>query len=155
MKERIVDQLLFYAVANNLPESVSGWIKLGANPNAHSISGCHYSPLSEAMLRNDETIVRLLLSLGADANFQDSHGRTVLMLAVSQRDDFAIDVIRQLLMAGCDIGLTDKQGLTIFDYCTESQAEKLDELLDVIHEQLLMQAEIASSTQIQLEKLGF
>ena len=61
------DTLLLYGIKNNdTLETISTLLELGANPNVTDSDG--YSPLSVAIQKNRDDVVRLLLKFGADTD---------------------------------------------------------------------------------------
>lgn len=77
-------------------------LQLGASPNGNNEQNENRSPLSLAVTA-DETLVRILLAAGADANAKLSPDcRTVLHLAPS------VDIAKALLVAGADVRAADE-----------------------------------------------
>ena len=70
----------------------------------------------------------MLLAAGADTNIKDNKNRTVLHLAVDQRDGSLIDV---LLAAGADGNIQDNAGRTALHLAvTQRKRSVVDALLD-------------------------
>ena len=64
------------------------------------------SPMSEEAR---STIVKDLLSYGADVNFQNDNGRTVLMECLCMK---RFELVKVFLDAGADLSIVDKRGNT-------------------------------------------
>lgn len=86
----------------NLPEEVIRWLvtEYGANINACNTYG--HTALSEAAQRKPENI-ELLLSLGADINFQKDSYPTALMYAAMY---YRVEGVRKLVQLGADVQIT-------------------------------------------------
>lgn len=81
---------------------VQFFLHLGANPNTRSSDKDYPSgstALMEAIKKNSESKVSLLLQNGADVEFTDSKGVTPLMAAVNKDDE---NIVRTLLDHGAD-----------------------------------------------------
>lgn len=85
-------------------------IKQGADVNRKS-KCCRRSPLLKASQYNNEDLVGLLLSSGADADYQDKYGFSALHVACLSRNQ---QVISLLLKSGAHISPENKDGRTPF-----------------------------------------
>ncbi len=77
-------------------------LQLGASPNGKDEQGGNRSPLAMAVAR-DETLVRVLLAAGADANAKFLPDHTTAMHFAS-----SVDIARALLIAGSDVRAADE-----------------------------------------------
>ena len=68
------------------------------------------TPLFSAMLPGNKHNIDLLISKGADLNFQDPDGMTPMMIAAGGN---GFDIVYELLIKGADPTLKDKTGNTI------------------------------------------
>jgi ankyrin repeat protein len=88
-----------------------------------------FSPLQYAIFLGEVNYLKALLGFeGVDVNFFDYKGRTLLMLAVLEKNPSMV----QLLLAQRDIelGCTDEDKKTILNYVEESENEEIISLLN-------------------------
>ena len=79
--------------------------RLGIDVNARDSNG--WTPLMEALHRNNVETARVFIEAGADVNVKNSHGRTPLMWAASLEKPEALHV---LIKAGADVNAKDTDG---------------------------------------------
>lgn len=85
----------------------------GANVNYHgSWLDYHSSALMTAARERKTELVRILLSLGADVNLEDSNYNTALTesLKTSDSENIDIEIVYMLLAAGANVNHTDSYG---------------------------------------------
>ena len=70
------------------------------------------TPLSWAAVGNSQTVIKILIDHGADANFQNLQGHTPLMTAVMSG---SADAAKALLSSGADTELRNNEGQSAFD----------------------------------------
>mmetsp|Transcript_69765 Transcript_69765/g.114276 ORF Transcript_69765/g.114276 Transcript_69765/m.114276 type:complete len:120 (+) Transcript_69765:394-753(+) len=108
-------------------------LELKADPNSQTYS--KQTPLYQTAAcsrsgdnpKKGPVITKLLLGAKADPNLKDtSFGRTPLMYAA--RDGY-VDIVKQLLAAGADTGIEDKDGMTAILHAEERDREKVVKLL--------------------------
>lgn len=73
-----------------------------------------------------QKIIALLISSGIDLEAEDVYGRTALIYAVIENDDFAA---RMLLEKGADMQHTDREGKSAKDYLTAFSSRTIIQLL--------------------------
>eukprot|EP00744_Colponema_vietnamica_P018421 GILI01025997.1.p1 GENE.GILI01025997.1~~GILI01025997.1.p1 ORF type:complete len:243 (-),score=37.38 GILI01025997.1:290-937(-) len=98
---------LHLAAQNGLSSIIKLFIAKGANVNAVSV---YDTPLRYAVNRNHGVHVVELLRSGADVNFTDKDGRTVLHDAARNRN---CGVMKMLIDAGADVDDKDGDALVI------------------------------------------
>lgn len=118
-----------YAAANGKAKALAWLLTHGHSP--HPSDGSTLPPLWAAVLARDTACVRLLLVAGADPNWVDAKGQSVLF-AYPAYDSVALDreqmkrslprklpspvpVLEMLDLAGADFGMRDGQGLSPYD----------------------------------------
>ncbi|KAH7095457.1 ankyrin repeat-containing domain protein [Paraphoma chrysanthemicola] len=100
----------------------------------HNLSSKCHIPLAEAIRQNDESVVRFLLSKGADVNLKDGFDKLPLGIAIRHFDDgFALrhfddnpemlmskrfSIVRLLLSAGADLNSVSDHSFD-YDHCGE------------------------------------
>jgi hypothetical protein len=136
-----LDALLFDAVLSvyrggnreDKIKNIENLLKSGANPN--SLHGNHgyyinlpstsasglivYGEASPLMVANSIDVVALLLSYGADINFQDNHGLTALMIYTyffTMGESQYENIFLLLIEKGADINRRDNLGRTALYY---------------------------------------
>ena len=85
-------------------------------------------PLNIAVLNNNIRIIRLLLSAGANVDFQNEYGATALHNAVGR--DF-IDIVKTLLLYGANVNLKTKSGMSAL-YMAVSKTEQNIEIIKLL-----------------------
>jgi ankyrin repeat protein len=89
---------------------VKALLDAGADANKkHRYGG---TALMSAAFKGHIEIVKLLLIHGTEVNARTYDGSTALMLAVTNREESALDIIEMLLAHGADLNQKDDQGLT-------------------------------------------
>lgn len=110
-------------------------IKRGAQINTTPSDSIRRSALHLAILARTysnekkihrQQIIALLISSGIDLEAEDVYGRTALIYAVIENDDFAA---RMLLEKGADMQHTDRKGKSAKDYLTSFSSRKISQLL--------------------------
>ncbi|OKL59576.1 hypothetical protein UA08_05228 [Talaromyces atroroseus] len=96
--------------------------RLGAPP-PREVSKQPLNALANAWVDNDDVacpvIMNLLLEAGADLEYVDGNGETVLFDLFSRRRKPSLAAVRSLLERGSNIAATDKSGRTILHLCVE------------------------------------
>lgn len=82
-------------------------------------------PLALAAQRSPK-LARLMLTRGANANAQDAHGNTVLMMEAASNEP---DTVRFLLEAGADVNRTNKLGINALGYAECFDAKEVVTIL--------------------------
>lgn len=80
--------------------------------------------LFRAVSLGNEILLEVLLSSGADPNYQDEDGKTPLMIAAKNGYASRFGVVEILVNAGAALGIEDKNGLTALDYANEVASEE-------------------------------
>ena len=90
------------------------WLLLGQDAEVNKPVKDKQTPLHLAMRSNWFKLALILLDHGADANAEDIHGWTpLLLLSASQiRDDKALDLVRSLLERGAELNKRNNDGQT-------------------------------------------
>ncbi|MFT5103807.1 MAG: ankyrin repeat protein [Candidatus Latescibacterota bacterium] len=103
---------------------ISYLVKGGAIIDGKSKYG---TPIMAATVKNNETIVDVLIAHGADPNIQDANGKTALLYCST----FGLNSIAEkLLIAGANPNLKDKAGNRALDYAILRQNVTLIKLLN-------------------------
>jgi ankyrin repeat protein len=102
----------------------------GIDANYESAARNGVTALHEAARTSNAALVQLLLSKGADIDHQDNFRRTPLMLAVlasvrKPYDSDAEETVAQLLAAGPDVRITNKDGETALICAQHGRGEGL------------------------------
>ena len=100
------------------PEYVKELLKYGANPN-HQISRLRRNTLlHEVCKRGDISMVKVLLSHGADVNGLGMDNRTPLHSTTlcNLYNTYHYQIIKELLLNGADVNLKDKNNMTVISY---------------------------------------
>ncbi len=117
--------VLHCACDSSVPEVVKCLIEAGANPHARNTAGM--TPLMQALIKGNEEIVQLLLSLPhIDVEGCDNNGNSPLILALSQG---SYETVKLLLEYGANVNRLTTQGGTLLLVACEKQDEKLMQLL--------------------------
>ncbi|XP_014207713.1 ankyrin-3-like [Copidosoma floridanum] len=109
-------------VVNDNTRVLEALINAGANVNAANNEG--WTPLLYARKLNE---VKLLLDRGANVNATSNSGQTALHQAVVNHA--GVEVIRGLLVAGCDVNRLDRDHRSALHYAVEEFNEDLLKLL--------------------------
>jgi|GEM_PF-1511245 len=102
-------------------KTVTKLIEAGANVNAKDKRG--YSPLINAIMRNQLEIAKYLITKGADVNAQDAQGFGPLVWTILLSSK--LDYVKLLVEHGADVNAKDKQGFVPLIWLI-SRLEKLD-----------------------------
>ena len=122
---------LLYAVINGHKDAVKLLLEKGADSTA-SCKAVGHDSLLWAIQQGHEDLVDLFLGRGADPNHVPENsflGRTPLMIA-AQRGNFAI--AKQLLAAGANPGLLDRQGKSALALAEEAKHDEMAAFLRTI-----------------------
>lgn len=125
-----INSQLIVAAGLGKVEDVRELIKKGADVNAGGPAtdqvpaGC--TALMLAAARNQQDVVRLLLSSGANPNQADEGGGTALIYASWKGH---LDIVRILLEAGADVNATTRDGRTSIIVAKSSGHEEVAKLL--------------------------
>jgi len=92
-------------------------LKAGANPNAVSSDT---SPIHEAVRKNSQQVLQLLLEHGAQVNLQITDGKTPLHLAIQQSQ---FEMVNYLLSKGADPRMKTQQNVTCLHFAS-SEGDK-------------------------------
>lgn len=120
------DEKLFMAIANDNLEMAKEAVSSGANINHFKNkrlretlwhNEVESNPLLIAMMRNSDSIVDYLLECGADVNYVNKYGRTVLSYCSELRSKWVSKVIEK----GADVNYIDKFGYTALDYSLQNK----------------------------------
>jgi ankyrin repeat protein len=80
------------------------------------------SPLLNAVLTDQESVVGLLLANGADVNVKDKEGMTALHWSAYIGQD---SIVGLLLANGADVNAKDKEGMTALDWALTGDTVEL------------------------------
>lgn len=80
------------------------------------IRGRYIEASNGGSYKTEDTCLKLLLDLRIDKNLQNTNGQTPLMLAVCTKD---LGAVALLLHHGCEAGIADRAGKTVFQYAKE------------------------------------
>jgi uncharacterized protein len=89
-------------------------VENGADVNAKELKG--WSVLHFAAQSNLPDLVKLLIEKGADINAQDDYGNTRLLNALSSFNGQSKDIIIELINAGADKDITNKSGISAYQF---------------------------------------
>src|SRR5262245_10294394 len=105
-----------------LPRAILGFARLGALDRVRAcveelgvdVNAVSYSDGTTALHRASQgghaAVVEYLLSIGANVNARDMHGRTPLILAAGSGTKQRIDLVRLLLSRGAFVNAVDTDG---------------------------------------------
>lgn len=123
---------LRHVIVARHPELLSYLIDKGADVD-HQCEVSKSSPLCIAARFNDENIIEILLSKGADVNAQNPWGWTPLTSACFSGCDRAIEV---LLRNGADVNVRSFDGISAYDALLRSQNARYERALIVVIKEL-------------------
>lgn len=78
---------------------------------------------------NFEEAIKLLIDKGADINFKDKYGNTVLMNACIMNNT---ELVKLLLENGADINAKDKDGYTALDLASINENNENNEIIKIL-----------------------
>ena len=107
---------LMWAAQEQYVKSVRVLIFRGANPNLRDRNN-DTALLSAVGQKNNDEVIKDLLSAGCEVNACNDEGKTALMLAAKYG---SINTVRMLLKSGADIGLIDNEGRDALDYASKA-----------------------------------
>ena len=111
-----------------------------------------WSPLMSVVSCGHEDIVRLLLSLGADATSANKQGRTSLHYAASKG---RVSIVKLLLAAGASPTVKDSLGaLPLHRAAGAGRSEALRELLDKTPKHMINAKDLSGATPLLLAAVG-
>lgn len=123
---KALDTQLWVAVVTDDEPRVESLLQNGAKVDAFlSGTGDRYTPLICAAGKN-VSIVRLLISHGADVNAASSKGYSALHVAAAEGIRQIVDI---LLTHGADVNARDSQGITALDLAAEAGRNAIVHLL--------------------------
>ncbi|MDD3173813.1 MAG: ankyrin repeat domain-containing protein [Herbinix sp.] len=106
-------------------ERVREAIEDGANLNKIKVSYVSYeNPVMIALMKNQDKIAKYLIENGADVNYADSSGRSLLMYSAYITD---ISFCEFLIKNGAKVGKEDKNGYTALDYVLKHSKKDTNE----------------------------
>ncbi len=123
------EHLLYRCASHGNACGVQILLNRGVNPNAIA-AGITSPPLSAAIISHSSSVVRALLSAGADANWKNELGRSHLHHACQLSD---VDIISLLLEFCADKDARDNAGLVPLDYVRANLREKIETLWEQPH----------------------
>lgn len=108
---------LIHAVSNakQQKELVATLLKNGANVNTANDYG--WTPIMEAVIKDDFETLEVLISYGADVNVTTSQGWTPLMWAIKRSN---LDIVKYLLNNNADINMLTENGKTALHISIET-----------------------------------
>ena len=119
---------LHYAVDIKHKEMITYLVKKGADINKPKSD--EYTPLMTALFEGDRDIFNLLLDLGANINYQDKSGKSILMHAILYGGDKNIDKVKQVIAGGANLNLKENEwGWTALMFAANKGFEKTVKLL--------------------------
>ena len=119
---------------NNRVDKVDKLVKQGADVNfIHPEFG--WSPLTTAIERDRESIVKYLLKNGADVNLIDNNGLTSLFYAA---DHESFSSLQLLIDAGADWFIKDKHGDYFVDILSEEMGKIIAEMYPEKYQEYLI-----------------
>jgi ankyrin repeat protein len=128
---------LVRAIQRRSPVTVTALLDAGANPNKIGHPGLTedamgWTPLMTASSANDRRIAQLLVDSGADTNIRGENDETAVFIAA--RAGYK-DMVALLAVAGADLLLHQKQGLTLAMVCArQSNSSTLELVLERINQ---------------------
>lgn len=81
-----------WAIFNGRPEALVSLLRAGANPDAHMADGS--TPLHCVAMNGTEEMANMLIAYGADAALRDGQERTVMEVALSNKREGVVDILR-------------------------------------------------------------
>ena len=113
------DPLVFtHGIGADSPALLTLLIQNGASPSAVNQRGETLLIYTVDFLWTDDTLIRTLVSLGADPNQRTVEGKTALMYP------FKLELFHSLISLGADPFAADNQGKTVLHYAARSSEEE-------------------------------
>jgi len=107
--EKYADSALTDAIASDCDEAIGLLLEHGASPNVFPADG--FSPVEEAIERNNHEVLQRLVDLGADLNTVNHPGEDyVPIIQATQEQD--LEAMRILVDAGADVNIAIWGGTT-------------------------------------------
>ncbi|KAL3475260.1 ankyrin repeat-containing domain protein [Aspergillus californicus] len=104
-------------------------LEAGADVEPGKRTKTGHSPLSAAVAFSHDQTVNILIQHGADVNYRDSEGRTLLMLAILHE---SIPIVRLLLDQKVNVLLVDKQGDMALEYATRRNRRNIPAIVTLV-----------------------
>lgn len=127
-------------------ERVKEAVQDGANLNSIRTSLTEKeNPVMIALLKNQERIAEYLISCGADVNYTDRSGRSLLMFSAYNTD---VSFCNYLIEHGADVNQEDQKGYTALEYVLDHSRKDTSEndMKEIISDLITNGAEIRSMT---------
>lgn len=86
-----------------------------------------YTPLMDAVWKNDYNMAEFLVTAGADMNVIGKDGQPLMVLAVGISN---LKICKLLLKSGADISLTDHMGMSALGYAKLFKKQAIVDLFD-------------------------
>ncbi|CEI62418.1 hypothetical protein FVEN_g4960 [Fusarium venenatum] len=119
--------VLAQAVKKDQVDIVYALLEHGADVNSHDVHG--NSVLNIAIQTGNAKLVKLLLERGAQTNPATILCTTILEYTINKK---RLDILRQLVAAGVDLGLTDAQNQPVLIKVIRNPLLKKDDKLEVL-----------------------
>lgn len=137
------DLALYEAIDHNNLEEINEALSKGANINEIKKGSKKINPYTFALEENLKQVAIYLISKGADVNYTDSKGTSLLMKTVQENQG---DLCVLLLEKGADIKQEDHKGYTALEYVCEIKRGTEKETEDMIQFLLEQGARVTSQT---------
>jgi hypothetical protein len=123
----VPEEPLLAAVLKEDIDEVKGLLARGADVNVVD-GNLNETALSQAVLRGNRELVKILLDAGAEVNEKNSSGLTALMYVGS---DTSVEVVRDMIAAGAKVDLKDEEGKNALHHAaSDTGTEALQALID-------------------------
>jgi ankyrin repeat protein len=100
-------------------DNLKQYLKYGANINAQD--SCHVTPLTQAIRKGFEPIVKLLLDNDADANMADNFSNCQNPPLILASKNSNLNIVKMLLSKGANVNAKDGLGKTALDYAKDQK----------------------------------
>ncbi|MEZ0259980.1 MAG: ankyrin repeat domain-containing protein [Alphaproteobacteria bacterium] len=137
-KKQELDREIYRAAREGRVRDLKSAAEQGADINATNAKG--HTPL---MVAYTTEVVKMLVELGAKVDAQDADGKTALMYAA---ENDRADRVAELLKAGADLAITDKNGKTAAELTSHSG------IMDLIDDEVLKRGGNTPALQAEREK---
>jgi folate-dependent phosphoribosylglycinamide formyltransferase PurN len=106
-------------------------LSLTENEINETLNSRGWTPLSVAVFQQHVDLARYLLDNGADVNYANSNGTTILMYAKTKllHTDDNYDFMKFLINHGADVTAKDLHGKTVLDYVREKEDTRMEQFL--------------------------